>query len=127
MWNFLEWIRKCVGDQEKSHIASVSLFLTLGFSRGVIHFYVITLAITFNFSRISKTNLETQWSIYKGISSTTLLVFFPEQTIDRYIDLLFWVLRFPAHCTGVELFLNLPKIKSVTYYIQNIRLSSVSQ
>ena len=29
--------------------------------------------------------------------------FFQEQTTDRQIDLLFWVLRHPAHCTSLEL------------------------
>ena len=41
-------------------------------------------------------------SICKGVSSTTVTVFFLEQITDRYIDLLFWVLRYPAHCTGLE-------------------------
>ena len=29
--------------------------------------------------------------------------FFLEQTTDRQIDLLFWVLRYPTHCTALEL------------------------
>ena len=32
-----------------------------------------------------------------------------EQTTDRQIDLLFWVLRYPAYCTALELLLERPK------------------
>ena len=34
-----------------------------------------------------------------------------EQTTDRKIDLLFWVLRYSAHCTGLELLPEPPKNK----------------
>ena len=59
MWNFLEWIRKGMGDQQKSHIVYGSPFLALVFSRGVAHFYGVTLAMNFDCPRVSKTNLET--------------------------------------------------------------------
>ena len=43
--------------------------------------------MTFNFYRISNTNLETSKEyLQKGISSATLLVFFLEQTTDSLID-----------------------------------------
>ena len=50
-------IYKC--NQQKSHVFQGSSFLALGFSRGGKHFNGITLIMTFDFSRISKTNLET--------------------------------------------------------------------
>ena len=66
IWHLNWWSTK------KSH----SLFLAFGFLRGVTHFYGITFAMTYDFSRISKNNVELQQSISKGISSTTLLDFF---------------------------------------------------
>ena len=60
MWNFLEWIRKQWNIQgwstKKPHSLGVP-FLIIGSSRGVTHFYGITLNTTFDFSRISKTDL----------------------------------------------------------------------
>ena len=64
MWNFLERIRKCVCDQQKSHIVKGTPFLALVFSRGVTQFYGITLAMTFDFSRISKTSLEISRGVF---------------------------------------------------------------
>ena len=62
--------------------------MVLVFSRGITHFYGITFAMTFDFYRISNTNLETSKEyLQKGISSATLLVFFLEQTTDREIGL----------------------------------------
>ena len=37
--------------------------------------------------------------------------FFLEQTTDRQMDLLFWILRYLAHCTAVELFPEPPQNK----------------
>ena len=37
--------------------------------------------------------------------------FFLEQTTDRLIDLLFWILRYFVHCTALELFPELPQNK----------------
>ena len=65
--------------------------------------------------------------IYKGISSTTLLVLFLEHSTDWQIDLLFWVLIYPANCVAKNFFLNLSKMKHVTNYIQNISFSPASQ
>ena len=39
----------------------------------------------------------------KSFPQPPCLFFFLEQITDRHIDLLFWVLRYPAHCTGLEL------------------------
>ena len=49
IWHLNWWSTK------KSH----SLFLAFGFLRGVTHFYGITFAMTYDFSRISKNNIET--------------------------------------------------------------------
>ena len=46
---------------------------------------------------------RTHWSKLEDIYSTTLLVFFLEQTTVRKIGLLFLVLRYPAQCTGLQL------------------------
>ena len=54
------------------------------------------------FSRISKTNLETSVEYLQSHFLNHPACFFLEQTTDRQIDLLFWVLRYPAHCTGLE-------------------------
>ena len=45
-----------------------------------------------NFSRI----------FTKAFSQPPCSVFFLEQTTDRQTDLLFWVLRYPAHCTALQ-------------------------
>ena len=52
--------------------------------------------MSFDFSRNSTTNLESHFLNHPAC-------FFPEQTTDRQIDLMFLVLRYPAHCTGLEL------------------------
>ena len=52
-----------------------------------------------NFPEFPETSVE----YLQRISSITLLVFFLEQTTDRQIYLLFWVLRYPAQFTGLVL------------------------
>ena len=47
------------GINKKSHIVYGSPFLALVFARSITHFYGFTLAMNFDFSRISKTNPET--------------------------------------------------------------------
>ena len=95
-------IYKC--NQQKSHVFQGSSFLALGFSRGGKHFNGITLIMTFDFSRISKTNLETSVEyLQRYFLNHPVRFFFLEQTTDRQIDILFWVLRYPAQCTGLEL------------------------
>ena len=87
------------------------LFLALGFSRDVTHFYGIALAMTFDFSRISKTNLETSVEYLQRHFFNHLVCFILEQTPDRQIHLLFLVLRYPAHCNGLELLPESPQNK----------------
>ena len=66
--------------------------------------------MTLNFSRISKTNLETSvWYLQGHFLKHPC--FFLEQTNDRGIDLLFCVLRYLAHCTGLERLPELPQNK----------------
>ena len=95
MWNSWSKYQKrsgiYKGDQQKSHIVQGLPILPWVFSRGVTHFYRSSLAMTFKFSRVSKTNL-----------TSVLLVFFLEQTTDRKIELLFLVFRYPAQYTGLE-------------------------
>ena len=81
--------------------------MALGFSRGVTHFYGSTLAMTVELSRISKTNLETSVEY----SQPPCLFFFLEQTTDRQIDLLFWLLRYPGHFIALELLAEPPQNK----------------
>ena len=52
-------------DQQKSHIVQGFPFLALVFLMGITHFYQITLAMNFDFSKISKKNLKNSQSIYK--------------------------------------------------------------
>ena len=90
-WNLQLWSTK------KPHNLGVPLFGGR-ISGGVAHFYGISLANTFNFSR----NVKLQWSIYKGISSTIMLVSFRQQTTDSQIELLFCVLRYYTYFTGLQ-------------------------
>ena len=53
MQNFLERMRKGVGDQQKTHFFGIGIF------KRVAQFYGITVAVNFDFLRISKANLET--------------------------------------------------------------------
>ena len=47
----------------------------------------------------------------KDFSQPPCLFFFLEQTTDWQIDILFWVLTYPAHCTGLELLPEPPQNK----------------
>ena len=95
--------------------------MALGFSRGVTHFYRVTLTYSI-FSKFPGQTLKLQWSIYKSISWTTLLVFFLET--DLQIDVLCWVLRYPAHCTDIELLPEPPQNK--IYYRLHRKYTSFS-
>ena len=55
----------------------------------VLHTYGITLAMNFDFPRISKTNLETSMEYLQRHFLDHPASFFLEQTIDQQIDLLF--------------------------------------
>ena len=85
--------------------------MVLGFSRGLKNFHGITLAMTFDFSRISRTNLETSVEYLQRHFLNHPACFCLEQTTDRQIDLLFWVLKYPAHCTDLELLSEPPQNK----------------
>ena len=93
---------------------------------GVAHFYGITLAMNFDFPRISKTNLETSVEYLQRHHLNHPARFFLEQTTDRQIDLLFWVLRSPAHCTALELLPEPPQSK-ICQRLYPKYMSSVSQ
>ena len=72
----------------------MSFFLVLGFSRGLTQYYGSTFAMTFKFSRISQTNLETSVEyLQRHFLKHPARSFFLEQTTDRQLDLLLWVLR----------------------------------
>ena len=110
IWNFVEWIRKGVEFakviKKKRHSLGFP-FLVLVFSRGVRHFYGIALAMNLHFSRIFKTNLETSVKyLQRNFLNHPACFFFLEQTTDRQINLLLWVVRYLAHCTGLK---RLPK------------------
>ena len=70
--------------------------------------------MTFKFSRISKTNLEPSVEYLQRYFLNHLTCFFLEQTTDRQIELLFWVLRYRAHCTRPE-FLPEPPQNKICY------------
>ena len=83
-YNFLEWIRKFVGDQQESHSLVVPFFGL------VAHFYEFTLAMIFSFSRISKTYLETSVEhLQRHLLNHPACFFLLEKTTDRQIDFLF--------------------------------------
>ena len=86
--------------------------MALGFSRGVTHFYRSILSITFKFSRISKTNLETSVEyLQRNFLNHPACFYFLEPITDRQIDLLFWMLRYPAQCIDLELLPEFPQNK----------------
>ena len=64
------------------------IFWPGGLSRGVTHFYESSLAMTFEFFRISKTNLTSVECLKRHFLNHPAC-FFPEQTFDRQINLLF--------------------------------------
>ena len=64
--------------------------------------YGFTLAMTFDFSRISKTNPETSVEYLQRHFLNHPACFFLEKATDRQIDFLFQVLKYLAHCTDLE-------------------------
>ena len=94
----------------------------------VTHFYGSTFVMTFFFSRISKINTKTSMEyLQRHFLNHLAQFFFLQQTTDRQMGLLFQVLSYLATVLAQKFFLNIPKIKSATYYIQNIHPSPVSQ
>ena len=80
-WNLKGWSAKM------PHGLVVFYFVLEDFPRGVTHFYGSSLAMTFDFSRISKTNLTSVEYLKKHFinHSTTILVFFWNRPlIDRW-------------------------------------------
>ena len=92
------------------------LFWPWYFPGGFTHFYGTTIAINFDFARISKTNLETSVEYLQSHFLNHPACFFLKQTTFKQIDLLAWVLRYPAHCTGLEL-LPKPPQKKIWYIL----------
>ena len=85
----------------------VSSFLAKDF-----HFHEITLVVAFDFSRISKTNLETSVEFVQGHFLNHPAYFF-SKTDHLYIERHF-VLgaeMYPAHCTSLELLHESPQNK----------------
>ena len=76
----------------------------------VTHFYGMTLAITF-FQNFQDKPRNFSGVFTKAFPQPPCLLFFLEQITDRQIDLLFWVLRYPAHSTGLELLPEPPQNK----------------
>ena len=109
-WNILEKIRKGVGftrtinqDNFRGPLFGLGIFKrcnTLLWNR-----------TCYDFSRISKTNLETSVEYLQRHFFNHLVCFILEQTPDRQIHLLFLVLRYPAHCNGLELLPESPQNK----------------
>ena len=104
-WNLQRWSTKNL------HILWFLLIVLGVFKHDITHFYGSTLAMTFEFSRISKTNLETSVEYLQRLFLNHPAYFPLEQTIDRQTDLLLWVLRYPAHCTDMELLPESPQNK----------------
>ena len=96
-----------------------------GGPRGVTHFYGSSLARTFEFSRISKTNLSSVEYLKIHFLNHLACFFWNRPLIDRSV-LGAEIYTLPTSLTQ-NFYLNFPKIKFVTYYNQNIRLSPVSQ
>ena len=128
MWFFLEWIRKCMCDQhKKSHSLGIP-FSGLGiFKRCYTIFWNNTCNELQFFQNFPDKPTKFSGVFTKAFLQPCCLFFFLEQTTNRRIDLLFQVLRYPAYFTGLELLPEPPKISFVSYYIQKIRLSHVSQ
>ena len=81
------------------------------FSRGVTHFYGSSLVMTFEFSRISKTSLTSVEYLKRHFLNRHACFFRNRPLIHRWIFLSRCWDIYPAHCTGLELFLELPQNK----------------
>ena len=129
IWNFLEWIRKGVEFASVINQKPRSLgvpFFDLGiFKRR----YTLLWNRTCNELRFFQ-NFEDKPRNFGGVFTKAfpqppcLFFFFLEQTTDRQIDFLFWVLRYPAHCTALELLSEPPQNK--IYYRLHPKYTSFS-
>ena len=104
-WNLQEWSTK------KPNSLGVPFF-GLGIFKGC---YTLLWNHTCNELRFFQ-NFQDKPRNFSGVFTKAFpqppcLFFFLEQTTDRQIDLLFWVLRYPAHCTGLELLPEPPQNK----------------
>ena len=112
MWNFPQWIRRAWNLQGwstgKPHGLGIPFF-GLGIFKGC---YTILWNRAWNelwfFQNFQKKPRNFNGIFTKAFPQPPYLLFFLEQTTDRQIDLLFWVLRYPAHSTGLELLPELP-------------------
>ena len=93
MWNSLSKLENEWNLQRERSIKMPQfrglLFWSGGFSRGVPHFYGSSLAMTFDFSGVSKTKLTSVEYLKRHFINHHACFFFLEQTTDRQIDLLF--------------------------------------
>ena len=72
-------------------------------SSGVAHFYESPLEMTFKPSRISETTLTSVKYLKRHFFNHPACFFLEQATDDRKIYILFFVLRYPVQCTGLEL------------------------
>ena len=99
------------GDQKKPHSLGISFFglcVFRGFYTFLWNHPCYELQFLQNFQDKPR-NISIVFT--KANPQPPCLFFFLEQTTDRQIDLLFWVLRYPAHCTGLELLPEPPQNK----------------
>ena len=117
VWNSLSTLKKKWNLQGWSTKTPHSLgifYFDLGvFKGGVAHFYGSSLAMTFEISRISKTNL-TSVECLKRHFLNHHAYFYLEQTTDRQIDLYVLgaeIYTLPVYCTRLVLLPELPQNK----------------
>ena len=109
---------------KKPHSLGVSFF-GLGIFKGC---YTLLWSRTCNDLRFFQ-NFQDKPRNFSGVFTEAFpqppcLFFVLEQTTDRQIDLLFWVLSYPAHCTGIELLPEPPQNKIC--YILHLKYTSFS-
>ena len=99
------------GDQQKRHMTRGFLFWPGGVSSGVTHIYGSSLAMAFEFSRISKTNLTSVEYLKRHFVNHSACFFWNTPLIDRWIFCSRCWDIYPAQCTGLELFPEHPQNK----------------
>ena len=128
-WSELERAWNLQGWSSRKPYSLGVLFFGLGIFKGC---YTLSLNHTCSNLRFFQ-NFQDKSRDFSGVFTKAFpqppcLFFFLGQTTDRQIDLRFWVLRYPAHCTSLELLPEPPQNK-ICYRLHPkiIRLSSVSQ
>ena len=101
----------CKGHQQKPHIVWGLLFWLGGFSRGITHFYGSSLAMTFEFSRICQTNLNSVEYLKIHFLKHSVCFFWNRSLVDRWNFFSKCWDIYPAHYAGLELFLELHQNK----------------